>query len=532
MAGGKETPRQKMIGMMYLVLTALLALQVSNAVLEKFAIINETLTTMIGIGTEKNVEQLQGIVKDGSKSSDSKVKNAVANAQKVREATANTIKYLEDLKKEMMKTAGAEKIDEGLINDHSSKVATMMIDKQSVHGKAFETTLKEYQKKLMEYTGGRLKFESLTKTPNEIPIFAGSDKHANKDFLTFTFENTPAIAALASVNQTETEVLENESMALTHLAAEAGSRVLKVDKVVPMVRAKSSTVAAGAPYEADMFMAASSSALNPTMTVDGRSINVEDDAKTGLKMGRVKFTATGGAYDPKTLTARKTFKANITLPDTTYSEDVEYFVAKPVIKITTGNLPTLYMGCGNLVNIEVPALGTSYNPSFGITGGEIVKGSKIGQVIIIPNQRKVVVSVSNSGSGLGSEDFAVKLVPRPRVIAKDNNGRDIDLKNGLGITAASAIRVVAEADANFKEEVPKDANFRIRNMSVILARGTAQVKEQTFTSEAVDLSSFRPLMRPGDRLIIETKSMVRMTYKGTPETVTVSSGDLVQFVLK
>jgi gliding motility-associated protein GldM len=334
------------------------------------------------------------------------------------------------------------------------------------------------------------------------------------------------------VNQTETEVLENESMALTYLAAEAGSRVLKVDKVVPMVRAKSSTVAAGAPYEADMFMAASSSALNPTMTVDGRSIAVEDDAKTGLKMGRVKFTATGGSYDPKTLTARKTFKANITLPDTTYSEDVEYFVAKPVIKITTGNLPTLYMGCGNLVNIEVPALGTSYNPSFGITGGEIVKGSKIGQVIIIPSQRKVVVSVSNSGSGLGSEDFAVKLVPRPRVIAKDNNGRDIDLKNGLGITAASAIRVVAEADANFKEEVPKDANFRIRNMSVILARGTAQVKEMTFTSEAVDLSTFRPLMRPGDRLIIETKSMVRMTYKGTPETVTVSSGDLVQFVLK
>ena len=47
MAGGKETPRQKMIGMMYLVLTALLALQVSNAVLEKFAIINETLNGLI-----------------------------------------------------------------------------------------------------------------------------------------------------------------------------------------------------------------------------------------------------------------------------------------------------------------------------------------------------------------------------------------------------------------------------------------------------------------------------------------------------
>ena len=41
MAGGKETARQKMIGMMYLVLTALLALQVSNSVLEKFIFINQ-----------------------------------------------------------------------------------------------------------------------------------------------------------------------------------------------------------------------------------------------------------------------------------------------------------------------------------------------------------------------------------------------------------------------------------------------------------------------------------------------------------
>jgi gliding motility-associated protein GldM len=527
MAGGKETPRQKMIGMMYLVLTALLALQVSNAVLEKFAIINETLATMIGIGNEKNNEQLQGIVKDGSKSPDPKVKRAVENAQKVREATVNTIKYMEDLKKKMMTTAGAEKVDEKLINDHSSKVAAMMIDKKSPDGKAFESKLKEYQKALVDYTGGKVKFESLTKAPKDIPIFAGDDDHVRKDFLTFTFENTPAIAALASVNQVETEILENESMALTYLAAEAGSRVLKVDKVVPMVRAKSSTVAAGAPYEADMFMAASSSALNPTMTVDGRSITVEDDAKTGLKMGRVKFTATGGAYDPKTLTARKTFKANITLPDTTYSEDVEYFVAKPVIKITTGNLPTLYMGCGNLVNIEVPALGTSYNPSFGITGGEIVKGSKIGQVIIIPSQRKVVVSVSNSGSSLGSEDFAVKLVPRPRIIARDNNGRDIDLKNGVKAGALSGLRINAEADANFKEEVPKDANFRIRNMSIILARGTQRVAELTPTTEMVDLSAWRALMRPGDRIVVEPKNAVRMTYKGGTEPVVLTGSDII-----
>ena len=53
MAGKKETPRQKMIGMMYLVLTALLALQVSNAVLEKFAIINVTLNGLVAEGNNE-----------------------------------------------------------------------------------------------------------------------------------------------------------------------------------------------------------------------------------------------------------------------------------------------------------------------------------------------------------------------------------------------------------------------------------------------------------------------------------------------
>jgi hypothetical protein len=59
MAGGKETPRQKMIGMMYLVLTALLALQVSNAVLEKFIFMNASLERMAYDYEEKNNQQVK-----------------------------------------------------------------------------------------------------------------------------------------------------------------------------------------------------------------------------------------------------------------------------------------------------------------------------------------------------------------------------------------------------------------------------------------------------------------------------------------
>ena len=54
MAGTKETPRQKMIGMMYLVLTALLALQVTSAILEKFVLLNNSLEQSTGAANKVN----------------------------------------------------------------------------------------------------------------------------------------------------------------------------------------------------------------------------------------------------------------------------------------------------------------------------------------------------------------------------------------------------------------------------------------------------------------------------------------------
>src|SRR3954463_316800 len=107
MAGGKETPRQKMIGMMYLVLTALLALQVSNAVLEKFAIIEATLVGMLSDGNYKNKQALEAIIKEAGKSSNAKVVHAKENAQKVRELTQTTLSSIDKLKVTMMNQSGA-----------------------------------------------------------------------------------------------------------------------------------------------------------------------------------------------------------------------------------------------------------------------------------------------------------------------------------------------------------------------------------------------------------------------------------------
>src|SRR5687768_2232920 len=519
MAGGKETPRQKMIGMMYLVLTALLALQVSSAVLEKFAIINETMMSLKEETNRKNASTLNEIVKEAGKSQNARVVNARENAQKVRELTQTTLAGIEKVKVEMMKLSGTDKINEGLINDHSSKVAAFMISTPA--GKNFENLLNDYTKQLKALSGmGDADFPSLAKKPKDMPLFASDEDHANKDFLTFTFESTPAIAALTSVTQIETEVLEYETRALDKLLADAGIGKVSFDNMVPMVRTKSSVVAAGAKYEADLFISASSSSFNPEMFKDGQKLELFNDP-SGVRMGKVEFTATAGSYDPKTLLAKKTFLAEIKLPDTTLRTEVEYFVAQPVIKVTTGNAPTLYMNCGNTVNIEVPALGTNYNPSFNGQGATIIKGDRPGKVTIIPKQRKITVSVSNGGTPIGNQAFDVNPIPLPRYIIRDNAGKEVDKKLGVRGISLTGLRVVPEPDANFKNAVPKDAVYRIRSMEVIHARGASPINRMNATNEVLDLGPWRAQFKPGDRIVIEIKTVTRKTYQGEDEKVEV-----------
>src|SRR5690606_17222212 len=128
-------------------------------------IINETLGQLIEDTDKNNASQLASILKEGGKSEKAEIKDAVQKAQKVRDLTASTNKWIDELKKEMLKTSGSEVVNEKVINDHSSKVATMMIDKKSKWGKEFETTLNNYVKELNAITGEN--FTTLAKAPKD-----------------------------------------------------------------------------------------------------------------------------------------------------------------------------------------------------------------------------------------------------------------------------------------------------------------------------------------------------------------------------
>src|SRR4051812_30445365 len=112
MAGGKETPRQKMIGMMYLVLTALLALNVSKAILDAFVAIEENIQISnlneYGRGEEKRAD-LNEVAEDKSTPDvQKKAQKLLLVVDEIDKMTAKQIKYIDDLKLEILKTCGEE----------------------------------------------------------------------------------------------------------------------------------------------------------------------------------------------------------------------------------------------------------------------------------------------------------------------------------------------------------------------------------------------------------------------------------------
>jgi len=223
--------------------------------------------------------------------------------------------------------------------------------------------------------------------------------------------------------------------------------------------------------------------------------------------------------------AKKSYEAVITFAmpggkDTTFTENIDYYVIKPTIQIQSASVNALYFKCGNELVVDVPALGASYNPSFTASGAEAVKGQG-GVVTLVPSGRKVTLSVYNSGNLIGTQDFDVRAVPRPEVQIQ-MRGRPLDAQRGLRTTDLRALEAVVIPDADFARLLPNDARYRVAEWKVTLASGPRPKGEpKVFRSGEGDLSSFRAAARPGDRLVIEVLKVERLNFQRKTEEVPV-----------
>ncbi|MGM0580076.1 MAG: gliding motility protein GldM [Bacteroidota bacterium] len=517
MAGGKETPRQKMIGMMYLVLTALLALNVSVTVLDKFIDINNSLEVSVDAAKEQNgntLSRIEGKVEEsGNRPDDVKI---LDQAKEIREKTRDMIAELKTYKDTFIEITGGYN-EEGEMEGKTDydKVGNYMMPENENNGIKLQKSLNEYAKFVDEtIADSAVSFAPLALDADENPRFKNNPNQKGKDWATLEFMGAPTPAALATISDYQNKVMAYEARALDVLARRVGAGDLKFDRIRLVALAEQKIVAAGAKYKADLIVAASSSAEDPEMTLNGNEIEVEDGE------GKIEFTATPGAYGEDG-TVKKTFEATAKLKDSVYRDEIEYFVAKPVIQVQSAALSTLYLNCGNKLNVGVPALGTSYNPKFSVNGGTSIQGKERGLVTIVPNAPKVTLGVSSDGNKIGDVEFDVQRIPKPE-IKVFNGSKPVNLRQGESANALRVLRAQAIPDENFKAQLPDDARYKVTRWTITLARGPRAIGQPIkATSETVNLSQLMENARPGDRIVVNIDQVLRRNFRGNTEEVNI-----------
>ncbi|SHI33916.1 gliding motility-associated protein GldM [Hymenobacter daecheongensis DSM 21074] len=518
MAGGKETPRQKMIGMMYLVLTALLALQVNSAILLKFKFLDDSLFGINEKVDKANAGTVKGIQAQVVKNRNTPADVAVLKqSEEIRTRTQQMVSYLRDVREKLMTATENKGKNEFKNMSAEDKVAiTMLGGSKNGAAYAMKDELNKYATYIKQFVPNAA---LLALDAKEDPMVTDPEQRS-KNFAELNFENTPVVAALAVLSQKEAEVLKYESDALAAQSAKVGGNIIVFDKVGAFASAESNTVAAGTKYKAELFLTASASGLNPSMTLNGSPLRVGPDGK-----GLVEFTARPGSFDASgnakaQWTGSIRFKQNGR--DTTFKVTVPYTVTKPVMQIQSASVQALYFKCGNKLSVQVPALGAQYKPSFGASGASVIQGSKLGDVTLVPNSREVTLNVSSGGNAIGSQTFQVRPIPKPDIQCWVG-GRPANEKQGTPVTAVRNMILKAVPDAGFATFLPDDARYRVTRYEVTLVRGKRPaMPPMTFNGPDANLTSVVNAGREGDRLYIEVKEVKRMNFQDQMEDVKVS----------
>lgn len=517
MAGGKESPRQKMINMMYLVLTAMLALQVSNALLQKFQLLNNSLERANGAANGNNEKSVKAIEKEiREKPGGAQYADVLKNAIEVRKVTTEMDNYISGLKQEIVNAGGGLDAETGGVKNPSEeeKVAILMVgDAKNGKGYELKKKLNDFAVQLQKFAAPNTKFPELAVDASQDPALARTDAITkSKDFTELYFAQTPVPAALAVLSQKQSEVRRLEGEVLEYLASQVGIKEIKFDEIFAVVIPDSRSVVAGQKYKAEVAIGAYSKSITPRISINGSALPVKDGK------GLYEITASGGEFD-KNGQLKRSYKATVSYPSPDGSmksveKEETYTVLKPSVQIETATMPALYFKCANRLSTYSPGLGALYSPTFTGSGAEFIPGGN-GKVTIVPNSAKVAMNVVNNGIVLQEFPFPVRRVPKPTIKLLG-----IDERRGASATGLRTLNIGAIADESFKATNPEDAQFRVAEFEVNLARGSRRVGGGSFSGTA-NISNLAQQAQAGDRYVIIVKRVERKNFKGEVESVDV-----------
>lgn len=452
MGHGKETPRQKMIGIMYLFLTCMLALNVSKEVLDAFFIVNEGLTATTVNFSKKN-EVIYDAFDKAYNENKVKVEPWKQKADSVRSAADKLVNRIQQLKDTIVRVADQlPDTATGILNEETGERLTLEAGVSSKDNADFPAQIMYGQE-----NNGQARFlkaqiesyrnlllgmvpttqESLRKAiekalDTQDPPAKEGMKH---NWESHYFEHLPLVAVITIMTQMQAAVRNAESDVITYLQNQIDAASFKFNKLEATVIANSNYVMAGAEYSADIFLAASDSTSHPIVEI-GRLDSVKTN---GVWSYSIKGEGRQVAVDPKKKVSVYNVKTGATgeqkyegvvkikQPGTddyiAYPFRSSYIVAQPNLVVSPSKMNVFYVGVDNPVEISVPGVPSSQLKAT-ISNGSLSQ-SKDGYIAKLKVPGKVTINVTANNKPMGSKEFRVKTVPSPVAMVGGMRGGNI-----------------------------------------------------------------------------------------------------------
>ena len=531
-----ETPRQKMITMMYLVYTAMLALNVSAEVVNGFKTVGSAMTKS-NENIQVKIDETYANFATALKNSPDKVQEQYDKAQQVRELSVTMGDYIDSLEYTLMarispsaevpinienpkktrkipvvnedKTPNFDSIKKAidiagfrwLKMDELHESSRMFIDEGA--GLELKNKIIEYKRNVKEILGEDSSHVNMALNVEQKELNPDNEL---LDWEILCFSEVVSGSALVTLTRLKAETMNAEFDAVNMLYKQVDKGDFKFDQIAMISRPKSTYIIQGGVYETDINVAAYDSKQHFTATVNGQQLNSTDS-------GSVHYRTVCNTLGVQRITGT----AYVTTPDggtQEYPISDNYFVAKPVAVVSLDNMQVLYAGIENPITVSVPGVdGRNVKASIIEGNGKLAPGEGEGKYLLTPANgcKKIVVGVDavvDKGSQrMGAPVFKVREIPAPVItVGGFTNGAKV-ARSSL----ASGATVVARAQEGFEFKIPK-GSIRVMSLEVFVGNKPFNMNGNTFEPDL--LSAIKRANR-GDKIYVDAKVMMP---DGVPRT--------------
>lgn len=410
----RVSPRQKMINLMYIVLMAMLALNVSSDVLNGIVLVDESLTRSTENSTSQN-NSIYATLDEAMQLNPEKTREWYNKAQVVKTISDSLYDFAEQLKWDIVREADGDDADiknvEG--KENLEAAAHVMLAPGVGKGEDFYDAINKYRADILTMISDTAQQRIIgSNFSTEVPSKA---RALGKNWQEYMFESTPVAAAVTLLTKIQNDVRYAEGEVLHQLISNIDVKDVRVNQINAYVIPNSQTVVRGSKFSAQIIMAAVDTTQRPDIFIE--------DSPLGSNVYETICTRTGDFTLKGYLVMRNGNGEEIRRE---FSQP--YTVVEPSATVSATMMNMLYAGYQNPISVSVPGVPAN-RISATMTGGTLTKKGD-GEYVAVPSNvgQDVVITVTAQNEGrsqeMGKFTFHVRKLPDPTAYldCKDESG--------------------------------------------------------------------------------------------------------------